>query len=318
MRRLSFREKLKLALPILIALGLLCAGALFCWFNPDMRDAFKQALGIEVHRTVKPVGYYGQAIPVTQDLGDVARIAEDDAAAARYESNIPIVESPLASTLEIDGMLTGELEGGDYDFHDPMVIQDAFGKSPLTALALFTTPEAQRVRCTVKGKTPTADIRYETPAQTAHRVPLIGLYPAAENAVELALLDAEGNVTDTAALTVQTGGLPDRMNGMVEPVVCAGESALRHRLQRRHPLVPGPGDRLLRAVQPLGRALPAPGRLVLHHVRIEAPDGEAVRDGLPGPGLPGLLPALRQPPRRGRKDARWQPDVPDQLHGGAL
>ena len=225
MRRLSFRERLKLALPILIALGLLCAGALFCWFNPDMRDAFKQALGIEVHRTVKPVGYYGQAIPVTQDLGDVAQIAEDDAAAARYESNIPIVESPLASTLEIDGMLTGELEGGDYDFHDPMVIQDAFGNSPLTALALFTTPEAQRVRCTVKGKTPAADIRYETPAQTAHRVPLIGLYPAAENAVELALLDAEGNVTDTAALTVQTGGLPDRMNGMVEPVVCAGESA---------------------------------------------------------------------------------------------
>ena len=104
MRRLSFRERLKLALPILIALGLLCAGALFCWFNPDMRDAFKQALGIEVHRRIEPVGYYGQAIPVTQDLSDVARIAEDDAAAARYESNIPIVESPLASTLEIDGM----------------------------------------------------------------------------------------------------------------------------------------------------------------------------------------------------------------------
>ena len=214
-----------LVLTILL-LAVLAAGIIAVRRGSTIKGFIMRRLGMEVPRTITEVyGYYGQAVKMKQDLRDLAGVAENDAAAERYESNIPVQQSPAGITAEIDALISEELQNGQYSFDDPMVIQDAFQNSPLTALALFMTEDAKAVRVRVRGKTTAADITYTTPAQTAHRVPLIGLYPGMDNTVELALLDGDGEVTDVHTLSVQTSGLPDRMDGMVEPVTMSGESA---------------------------------------------------------------------------------------------
>ena len=215
----------KWIIPVLIiaALAGIAAGVLY---GTGAKTAIKRFLGIEIPRPVGHLfGYYGQAVKVEPDLKNLVEVAESDEAAARYESNIPLVQSPAGTTAEIDAMITEELQSGAYTFDDPMVIQDAFQNSPLTALVLFRTAEAQAVRVLVKGRTAAADISYTTPAQTDHRVPVIGLYPDTENTVEVALLDGDGRDTAVQTLSVQTGGLPESMNGMMEPVTVSGESA---------------------------------------------------------------------------------------------
>ena len=220
------RKKWILALPALILLAALAAVIITAARGADIRESIMRRLGMEVPRDVGDTyGYYGQAVKTKQDLRDLAGVAENDESAAHYDSNIPVLQSPAGFTAGIDAMITEELQSGQYAFDDPMVIQDAFQNSPLTALALFTTEEAQPVRVRVKGKTPSADVVYTTPAQTAHRVPLIGLYPSLDNTVELALLDGDGMETAARTLTVRTSGLPDRMDGMMKPVTVAGGSA---------------------------------------------------------------------------------------------
>ena len=211
---------------ILVLMAVVILAAFMILRGTGLKTSVKRLLGIEIPRVPgRTCGYYGQAVEVKQDLRDLTDVAENDEASELYESNIPVLQSPAGATAETDAMITEELEAGGYTFDDPMVIQDAFRNSPLTALVLFTTDEAQAVRVTVKGKTAAADITYTTPAQTAHRVPLIGLYPDTENTVELALLDRDGKDAAVNTLSVHTDGLPEKMDGMVEPVTISGESA---------------------------------------------------------------------------------------------
>ena len=48
-----------------------------------------------------------------------------------------------------------------------------YGEAPLTALLLFETKKACRVRVTVIGKSACTDFSYELPEQKKHRVPVI-------------------------------------------------------------------------------------------------------------------------------------------------
>ena len=211
-----------IAVIVLIIVG--CA--LGYWKRIGIRNRFMRIAGIEIPRNIKNVyGNYGQAVKVSYDLGNTIHIMENDAASERTDSNIPLNSSAVVATRQIDAGLKEELEAGQYTFDDPMVIQDPFQNSPLTAIALFQTEEACPVRCTVKGRTEAADLTYDTPAQTKHEVPLIGLYPAADNTVVLQLLDDSGNAVSEKQLTVSTSGLPENMEGVVEPVVCSGASA---------------------------------------------------------------------------------------------
>ena len=76
-----------------------------------------------------------------------------------------------------------------------------------------------------KGKTAAADLSYDTPVQTRHLVPLIGLYPSFANKVVLELQDESGRTVSETELEVTTSGLPEGMDGMVEPVINSGSSA---------------------------------------------------------------------------------------------
>ena len=69
----------------------------------------------------------------------------------------------IASSYEIDQQLQAELENG-YSWEAPMVIQNPYQASPLTAVVIFDTKEECAVRFTVKGKTEAADISGEVEA----------------------------------------------------------------------------------------------------------------------------------------------------------
>ncbi len=92
------------------------------------------------------------------DLENPVYITENDGSANELETDIPRETTRIASSYEIDQQLQAELENG-YSWEEPMVIQNPYQVSPLTAVIIFDTKEECAVRFTVKGKTEAA--RYQ-------------------------------------------------------------------------------------------------------------------------------------------------------------
>lgn len=74
-------------------------------------------------------------------------------------------------------------------FQNMIVIQNPYQYSPLCALALFKTKKPYSVRVTVRGKTSDGDISYKISETINHRVPIMGLYAAYENTIDIELLE---------------------------------------------------------------------------------------------------------------------------------
>ena len=175
-------------------------------------------------KRMKKYGYYDQELNASMNLENLVYITENDDSANEIETDIPKETTRIASSYEIDQQLQAELENG-YSWEEPMVIQNPYQVSPLTAVIIFDTKEECAVRFTVKGKTEAADISGEVEAAVSHRIPVIGLYPAMENTVVLELLDKSGKVTDSQEITITTDELPDKLDDAVKPVKTSGESA---------------------------------------------------------------------------------------------
>ncbi len=135
-----------------------------------------------------------------------------------FTSTIEIIPDRVEESLEIDRQLQKELINGGYTLDNPLVIQNPFNISPLTALVLFETDEERTVRVTVKGNTEETDIVTHADAHMTdlHRVSVVGLYPDKDNKVEIELIDEDDNVTDTKEIIITTEPLPDSMDDMVE------------------------------------------------------------------------------------------------------
>lgn len=193
-------------------------------------NTFFKVTGIEVPyewKTYvrKKYGSYKQVIKVNADLDEAVPVNENDAASASIETTIPVEDTLVKTSADIDAQVQAELDSGNYSFEEPLVILNPYRISPLTAMILFQTEETVGVRVTVKGKTEAADISFEAEQTTSHRVPVIGLYPSMENTIVLELMDESGNVTETKELKLQTEKLPARLNDIIRPVTTSGASA---------------------------------------------------------------------------------------------
>lgn len=94
-------------------------------------------------------------------------------------------------------------------FADMKVVQDPFGISPLTAMALFSTDDLCSVSVTAHGKDSSDDVSYEVEGRRAlHEVPIIGLYYNATTEVTIKLAHADGS-TETKELSLTTGLAPN-------------------------------------------------------------------------------------------------------------
>lgn len=223
----KWEKKTKITVLVVFLLLLALFGAL-CWKKRiGIYNTYMKLTGQEKVYAAKEkpsYGYYGQKLDVSMNLEDTVSIKENDASAENLETTIPEEQTMVAASMEIDRQLAAEQENS-YSWEEPMVIQNPYQISPLSAVVLFDTPEECGVRFTVKGKTEAADISGEIDPAASHRVPIIGLYPAMENTVVLELLDASGNVTDSQEIKITTDVLPAKLTDAIEPVKTSGESA---------------------------------------------------------------------------------------------
>ena len=225
----KWNKKTKIAV-FIIFLILAVLFAALCWKKRrGIYNTYMKLTGQEIPYSVqekrrKKYGYYDQELNASMNLENPVYITENDGSANEIETDIPKETTRIASSYEIDQQLQAELENG-YSWEEPMVIQNPYQVSPLTAVIIFDTKEECAVRFTVKGKTEAADISGEVEAAVSHRIPVIGLYPAMENTVVLELLDKSGKVTDSQEITITTDELPDKLDDAVKPVKTSGESA---------------------------------------------------------------------------------------------
>ena len=225
----NWKKKTKITVSLIFVLLLVLFGVL-CWkkrvgiYNTYLVLTGQESVyGAQV-RNKPSYGYYGQKVKASMELENPVSIKENDASAENLETTIPEEKTMVAASVEIDKQLAAEQENG-YSWEEPMVIQNPYQVSPLSAVVLFDTPEEYAVRFTVKGKTEAADISGEVDAAVSHRVPIIGLYPAMENRVVLELLDEAGEVVDSQEIKITTDALPAKLTDAIEPVKTSGESA---------------------------------------------------------------------------------------------
>ena len=113
--------------------------------------------------------------------------------------------------LEVDEMLLAELHSGAYSFDQPMLVNNPYGISPLTAVLLFTTEQPEIISIHIEGDTPLAAVDYTFDGYgTEHIIPVYGLYAGRENAVTLTAR-TEAGAERTAALSIATDALPDSL-----------------------------------------------------------------------------------------------------------
>ncbi len=103
-----------------------------------------------------------------------------------------------------------------YSFQLPLIIMNPYGYTPLTALAVFTTKHPCRIRCRVPSREGIKDICTTSPEQTAHRVPILGLYPDSTNMVTLEMLTEDDTVSGTITFPLKAPNVPASLRGVVK------------------------------------------------------------------------------------------------------
>lgn len=120
-------------------------------------------------------------------------------------TNSDIIESQA----EISSELLEVFESGDYTLTDPYVVVDAYGLSPLSAIAMFETSEEAQITVTVEGLDggQTFENTYET-MSISHTIPIYGLYSEEATNVILTATYADES-TESYTIEVTGDKLPD-------------------------------------------------------------------------------------------------------------
>ncbi len=125
-------------------------------------------------------------------------------AAPTFGDTIHTLLAEISAQEKTDALILSELRSGVYTAEEPLLLDDPYGCSPLTALAVFTTEEPARVSIRVHGKTSDADITNDFPAlETEHLIPIYGLYADFLNTVTLTVTTEGGQKTETT-VSIQT------------------------------------------------------------------------------------------------------------------
>lgn len=205
---------------VAVVLLLLAGSAIFYLTQPNFRfintrlskkDKGPQYVKVKVDgsetKTIKSNAESGKNISVSEGIQQTQSLEEQ--------------------TVQIDEMIQAELDNGQYTFEEPLVIQNPYQNSPLTAVAVFNTEEECQIKVTVEGKTQENDITDTLDATKQHIIPIIGLYADMENNVLLEELDKDGKVTRTSQLKIQTDSLPDAFIDAVKMEKKTTESSIK-------------------------------------------------------------------------------------------
>jgi len=132
---------------------------------------------------------------------------------------VSFVNDRITKQHSVEADIQAAYQAGKYTFDQPLVIQDPYQTSPLTALVIFDTPENSQISIHVPGKTPEASVDFTFPGfQKHHEIPVYGLYADTLNHVTLGKVDQKG-VLAQSTLDLQTEPLPvDILNFKIDKV----------------------------------------------------------------------------------------------------
>ncbi|WAA09209.1 aryl-sulfate sulfotransferase [Fervidibacillus albus] len=136
---------------------------------------------------------------------------EDDSKEIKISAGIDT--AILNNQQELEKNIFEDSAGSTFD--QPYIQLDPFGNAPLTALIIFDTEEPSKVQFTVKGSTSDVDISDTTDQFTTHHeLAVLGLYPDAENTVEIVAISESGNEKRKTVM-IQTEPLPDYIPSVI-------------------------------------------------------------------------------------------------------
>jgi arylsulfate sulfotransferase len=96
------------------------------------------------------------------------------------------VEKIINKQNETEQVLLDEFKINDYDFENPLIIQNPYGIAPLSALVAFRTKQPVQISIHVQGKDALTSIDFSFNGfQTEHWIPVYGLYTGVETKVIL-------------------------------------------------------------------------------------------------------------------------------------
>ncbi len=119
-----------------------------------------------------------------------------------------------------DAFLEQCLQSGDYTEDSFLVVKNPYLLSPLTALVLFCSKKAYRIKAEVleqedQEKEATSTTSVTTELTTRHRIPIIGLYPGKTNKVLLQFVDENNTSCKRILFTIKMKELPTFLENMV-------------------------------------------------------------------------------------------------------
>lgn len=136
-------------------------------------------------------------------------------AAPTFGDTINTLLAEISAQEKTDALILSELRSGAYTAEEPLLLDNPYGCSPLTALAVFTTEEPARVSIRVHGKISDADITNDFPAlETEHLIPIYGLYADFLNTVTLSVTTTSGQKTETT-VSIQTDAIDPNTVGNI-------------------------------------------------------------------------------------------------------
>jgi len=139
---------------------------------------------------------------VAQDVQPA--VSSASAKVTSFGETINKLHDEISAQEKTDELILSELHSGLYTEQQPLLLDNPYGSSPLTALLVFTTETPASVHVRVKGKTADADIANSFPKpETQHIIPIYGLYPDYLNTIEVTTTYSSGLVNETT-LQLQT------------------------------------------------------------------------------------------------------------------
>lgn len=190
-----------------------------------MKKLLSLLLVVSMSVTLFGCGNSEEKVPETTvtESGETINLGNEDTYSVLknvdFTSTISTETDRVQKSLAIDAQVQDVLDSGNYTFEnlkDSDIIVNAYGNSPLTALALFNTDKECKVKVTVKGDHDYTDVTGEvSELSKSHRVPIVGLYANRTNKVVIELLDANNDTIDKRTFKVKTDPLPTKLDGAV-------------------------------------------------------------------------------------------------------
>ena len=117
----------------------------------------------------------------------------------------------LEQQSDITNNISNEFSLEDYTIDNPLVVQNPYNTSPLTALIMFKSDIEGSTNIKIEGKDEYTSISHEFNQLTKeHILPVYGLYPDYNNEITITFVDKKGYATEKKVY-IQTDKLPEDM-----------------------------------------------------------------------------------------------------------